>query len=462
MSKFRYTVVNPDNKSLQGTISAPDEKAARNELNELGFSILNMEEIPEEEAGSEQAEIPTFEFAATDKNDKRVVGTIQAADIYSAFKRLLTEYALTVEYIIDNNLPEAKKEKERRKGALDLYARYEEEKTLAKKKETTDEKDLREFEKKQAVLKQQIDFVLNKVKELLDEYEKLMKPETKEKIRQQVEKLLRIKNSTNLDYIRKTAEELLSFLQKEELFLHEEERVKEKTKLLVEAQGMMMQLKKGKSKTNINITEALRDWYKEHIKDREVPSRLDSFLGFFVGLLIGANAETPEMLEIKRKIESINSQLKEFILLYFQSPSPQFKLETKSSIKKLWHERKNLKKQLKAEKNKIKELRKQSKEKTASEVLMHEIYGFTSWLLTFYLIYYFVSIYAVSKDFGIQEVPYFFYIYKSAFLKYFLATLFLFHSALSIKINFFKRNEVASLVITPVFLLSAFLIYFNF
>ncbi len=462
MPKFRYTVVNPDNKSLQGTISAPDEKAARNELNELGFSILNMEEMPEEEANGDQAEIPTFEFAATDKNGKRVVGTIQAEGIYSAFKRLITEYALTVEYIIDNSLPEAKKEKERRKGALDLYARYEEEKTLAKKKETTDEKDLREFEKKQAVLKQQIEFVLNKVKELLNEYETIMKPETKEKIKEKVEKLLRIKNSTNLDYIRKTAEELLSFLQKEELFLHEEERVKEKTKMLVEAQGMMMQLKKGKSKTNINITETLRDWYKEHIKDVEVPSRLDSFLGFFVGILIGAHSETPEMLEIKRKIESINSQLKEFVILYFQSPSPEFKAETKSSIKKLWNERKKLKNELKAEKNKIKELRKQSKEKTATEVLMHEIYGFTGWLLTFYLIYYFTSIYAVSKDFGIQEVPYFFYIYKSAFLKYFLATLFLFHSALSIKIYFFKRNEVASLVITPVFLLSAFLIYFNF
>jgi len=461
MPKFRYTVINPDNKQLQGTISAPDESSARGELNELGFSIVSIDEIAEWEAAAE-AEIPTFEFASTDKNQKRVVGTIQAENDYAAFSRLITEYALEVEYVIDNNLPEAKKEKERKKGAFSLYDKYEEEQQANKAKESTDEKDLREFEKVQSVLKQQIEFVLSKVKEMLDLYEKDMKPETKDKIKKKVEKILRIKNSTNLDYIRKSTEELLTYLQKEEIFLHEEQRIKEKTKMLVEAQGMMMQLKKGKSKSSLSISDSLRQWYQEHITDNDNPSSIDKFAGTIIAALIGIHNETPEILEIKQEISTNNDRLKQFIIMYFQAPSPEFKAETKESIKNLWQTRKKLKKKLKAEMQKIKEQKIQSNEATGMEKLLSEIHSFTGWLLTFYLIYYFASIYAVSKDFGITEIPFFFYIYRSAFLKYFLATLFLFHSALSVKLNFFKRNEAATLIITPVFLVSACLIYFNF
>lgn len=462
MPKYKYTVINPDNKSLQGTIAAPDEASARKELNELGFSILTMEEIPETEAGAEgQAQVPTYEFAAQDKNAKRVVGTIQAEDAYSAFVRLITEYSLAVEYIIDNNLPEAKKEKERAKGASTFYSKYEE-LTQKNKKVTTDEKDLKEFEEKQALLKGQIQYLIDKVTSLLNQYEKIMKPESKVKIREYVEKILRIRNSTNLEYIRKEAEDLLTFLQKEEILLQEKERMMEKTKIVVEAQSIMMQLKKSKGQVNVNFSEELRKWYNQHIRENENPKPLDKFIGYFVGILIQADLETPLILELKRKIAAVNGQIKEFVMLYFQAPSPEYKTETKNSVKRLWQDRKKLKKELKEEIKKIRIAQREQGKETASDKILKEIYGFTGWLLAFYLIYYFASIYAVSKDFGLTEVPYFFYIYRSAFLKYFLATLFLFHGALSLKINLFKRSMAATFVIPPAFLIFALLIYFNF
>jgi len=278
MPRYRYTVINQENKQLQGTIGAPDEQSARLELNDLGFSIVELSEITEE-SGKTASEMPIFEFAALDKNQKHVVGTIQAEDPYKAFIRLISEYDFEVEYVIDNELPEKDKETERKKGAYDLYSKYQEENAV-KNKETSDEKDLKEFEKKQAVLKQQIDFVLAKVKSMLDDYEKDMLPETKEKIRRYVEKILRIKSSTNLDYIRKTAEEMLLFLQKEELFLHESGRNRDKTRLLVEAKSMMMQLKKGQSKTSVNLTDKIRQWHDEHITNVNEPSSLDKFLDF--------------------------------------------------------------------------------------------------------------------------------------------------------------------------------------
>lgn len=461
MPKFRYTVVNNSNQQLQGTISSPDEASARKELNELEFSIVSIQEIPEDEAGSE-SELPVFEFAGLDKNQKRVAGTIQAEDDYNAYKRLLEEYEFEIEYVIPHNLTDAQKEKARKKGAYQLHQKLEEELLGSQQKETADEKDLKEFEKKQAVLQQQIEFVLGKVKEMLDKYEQNMSPATKEKIRQQVDKILRIKNSTNLDYIRKTTEDLLEFIQKEEIFLHESEHMEDRTNMVVEAQSMMMELKRGKSKSNMSITDAMRQWREENIIQNENPPIYFRIFDGIVSPILGITTETQKMLDIKQKIQTVNAQLKHYVILYFQAPDPEFKNQARTGLKNLWQQRKKLKKELAAEKKRIKLERKSSEQLTPMEKLAHQLLSFTGWLLAFYLVYYFLSIYTTSKEIGEFAIPGVFYIYRSAFLKYFLATVFLLHSALSLKINFFKRNEVASLIITPVFFLSLIVIYLNF
>ena len=458
MPKYRYIVINQDNRQLQGTIGAPDVNSARQELNELGFSVIAIEETAPQ--GGEV--VPTFEFAAIDKNQKRVVGTIQSPDRYGAYKRLIYEYEFQVEYVIDNGLPEAQKDAERKKGAFDLQTKLEEETMLTRKKETNEEKDLKEFEQQQDVLKAQIEFVLSKVKNMLDLYEKDMKPETKQKLRQYVEKILRIRSSTNLDYVRKSAEELLEFLQKEELFLYEDTKTKERTKMVVEAKSMMMQLRRGKTKKGLSITDELRKWRMDNIVNNPAPSGLNKFLDIFVSFLIGANRETPEIIGIKKDIAVINDQIWQYISLYFQSPSPEFKHETKEGLKRLWAEKKRLKKLLHDTERKVVDTQRASGVITGLEKLTHEIVSFTGWLLTFYLIYYFISIYAVSKDLGTVEIPGMFYIFRSGFLKYFLTTLFLLHGAMSVKINFFRKSEAATLIIAPTFLLSSLLIYLNF
>lgn len=462
MPKYHYTVVNPSNQQLQGTIVSPDETSARKELNELGFSIVAIEEIPEGAEAAVEGELPLFEFAGLDKNQKRVAGTIQAEDEYAAYKRLVQEYEFEVEYVIQSNLSEAQKEKARKKGAYELHSRLEDELIGSQQKETSDEKDLREFEKKQEVLKQQIELVLKKVKAMLDNYEQEMKPETKEKIRKYVDKILRIKSSTNLDYVRKTTEELLEFLQKEELFLHEEAHMKERTGMVVEAKSMMMELKRGKAKKSMNLTEAMRQWREEHIVNHENPPLYNRIIDFFIRMMLGIQNENEEILNLKREIQTVNDQIKHYLILYFQAPSPQFKEQTKDGLKNLWQSRKKLKKKLKEAKKQLVKTRRASGEMTGMEKFAHEMLSFTGWLLAFYLVYYFASIYATSKDFGAAQIPGFFYIYRSAFLKYFMATLFLLHGALSLKIHFFRRNDIAGLIITPAFLISTLIIYLNF
>lgn len=462
MPKFRYTVVNPQNQQLQGSISSPDEASARAELGELGFSIVSMEMVDEGQEESTESELPVFEFAGIDKNQKRVAGTIQAETDYDAYKRLLQEYEFEIDYVIPNNLSEKQKEKARKKGAYELHARLEDETLAEQQHETADEKDLKEFTKKQEVLQQQIAFVLDKVKSMLDKYEQDMKPATKEKLRKQVDKILRIRNSTNLDYVRKSAEELLEFLQKEEIFLHEEAHMKDRTNMVVEAKSIMMELKRGKSKKNMDIFDALRQWRQENIVDHENPPIYNRIADFFVAFILGAHNENEEILRIKSDIRNVNKQLQHYFILYFQAPNPEFKEQAKEGLKGLWSQRKKLKKDLKAAQKQLREERKNSTELTPGEKVTHELLSITGWLLVIYLIYYFTSIYATSKDFGTGDIPGVFYIYKSAFLKYFMATLFLFYGALSVKITFFRRNDVASLVITPVFLVSLLIIYLNF
>lgn len=461
MPRYRYTVINEENKQLQGTIGAPDEAGARKELNDLGFSVLTFQEITEEETQTE-SEIPIFEFQGYDKNQKKVIGTIQGEDQYSAFKRLVTEYEFEVDYIIDNDLPEKDKQKERQKGALELYSKLEQENAANQQKETGDEKDLREFEQKQEVLKNQINFVLNKVNQMITQYETELKPEVKTTIKRQVEKILRIRNSTNLDYVRKTAEELLLFLQKEELFINEQQRSKERTQMIVESQSMMMQLRKGKSTKNSSISQLLREWYKTNITTNPSPNAFEKALGYIIQKALDLDNETEEIIELRKQLENVNSQLKQYIALYFKAPSPEFKMETREGIKKIWGERKRLIKAIKSAKKKVIAEKQTSGELSKSHGFSGEILAFTGWLLTFYLLYYFVSLYILTKDFGNFEIPYIFYIYKSAFLKYFLTTVFLLHAAISIKKNFFHRSNTATLVLTTVFIFSTLLVYLNF
>lgn len=463
MPKYQYNVINQENKALSGTISAPDEQSARAELNQLGFSVIGMVEIPETaEQAQEGPSMPVFEFAGIDKTLKRVVGTIQAEDRYNAFKRLVTEYAFEVEYLVDQNLPEAQKTEEKAKGVFELQNQMDEELQVLQKKVSGENQDMKEFEEKQEILKAQVDFVLKKVKEMLDLYENEMKRETKEQIRKYVDKILRIKSSTNLDYIRKTCEELLTFLQKEEIFLHEEARMKERTQMVLEAKSMMMQLHSTKGAANMSINELLRRWREKHIFKNERPSFFEKAADFFVGIMIGFMPENDEIKEIQRQIEIVNQQLRQYLVLYFQATTPEYKKEAKTSFFKLRIEKKKLKKELKEARKRLKSQYREVGGVMPFDNFTKELLSFTGWLLAFYLIYYFASIYLNTKELGTLNLPQTFTVYKTNFLKYFLTTLFLFHSAVSIKINFFRKSEVATLVITPVFLLTTAVIILNF
>jgi len=460
MKKFRYTIINKEDNQLQGTIGAPDEISAREELNNLGFSIIELRIVnKDEETQQKENQLDTFEFSAIDKAQKKIIGTIKAKNKYTAFKKLIKEYEFEVEYLYSQDLPEKDKEKEKKIGAYQLYNKYNDEEKLKLENKKNNQKDIEEFKQKQKNLLEQLNFVLEKVNKILNTYNDELKSNIKAEIKQKVEKILRIKNSTNLNYIKTSIEELLNFLQKEELFLNEEQRKKEKTQLKIEMQSLMNQVHKNRSRPTINITENLKNWQKTHITNNQTPSSLENFINSLIKIIL----PTPniELDNLKTELKQTNNQIKQYILLYIKAPSKEFKKETKSGLKKLWQKRKNILQKIKTKKQEIKNKQILSIQDTKTEKLIKEIISLTGWLLTFYLIYYFASLYITTKELGIKEIPYIFNIYNSAFLKYFLITIFLIQTTLSIKLTFFKRNKIANLMIIPIFLISILLITLN-
>lgn len=464
MIKYKYTVINQENKQLDGIISAIDENAARKELNDLGFAIISIQKTTEETFDNTNVnpetpqQIPVFEFSAIDKNNRRIIGTIQSQDRYSAFRRLIDEYAFKVEYIVDNNLDEASKEQAKMLGVLDLNDKLQEE-SLAKTEKTPEDTDLKEFEIKHAILNEQVNFVLERVKEIIETYGPQLKQETKEKIKYFVDKILRIRSSTNLEYIKQTAEELLTFLQKEELFINESQNFKEKTQILVEAKGMMLQLKKQKNDAEqSSLLSKYYAWKRKKFTDEKAASTTDRLIRAIAETIFSIPSDTPEALEAQQQLQELNNQLKRYAQLYFQAPSPEFKAETVYILKKLWNQRKAIK-------QKIKLLAQTQRQNDNSihpfQLLYEEFFSLSGWLLCFYLIYYFVSIYISTKNLTTDKVPFIFYIYNSSFLKYFLTTVFLLHIGISIKESFFKKNHIATAVIIPITLFALLVTYIN-
>ena len=467
MPKYSYLVVNQDNQQLNGTIGAPDEQSARHELNELGFSVVSMQEIKESEA-IQESQLPTFEFAAIDKNQKRVVGTIQSEDDFSAYKRLISEYAFEVEYIIDNGLAEEEKIKARKKGADYLQEKLEEEQNLNTKPVQENDKVNADFALKQQVLNDQIAFVLSKVKELLDTYEAILKPETKDQIRKFVDKLLRIKTSTNLDYIRKTAEELLQFIQQEEIFINEQEQQQEKAKVMLDMKSMMFSLKKTKNTAQPSITELVTAWYQKHVIENANPNFFEKILGSIFSASGLTKKEPDEVMALKSSISQTNEEILHLLQMYLQAKDTNFKNEAWNKMKLLRQNRKNLKLKLKNLQHDLKIIptKTTSAGPAKNSKLTQELLNFSGWLLAFYLIYYFIGIYASQKNFslilGNYQTPAYLMVYKTVFIKYFLSTIFLLHAALSLKQNFFKKSALASLLLLPGFILGSILIYLNF
>jgi len=464
MPKFRYIVVNKGNKQLSGAVDAPDSNAAREELQALGFSIVSLEQS-EEKAEEEQGIL--FEFAGIDAHNKNVAGTIRGDSRYEAFKRLMTEYELDIKYIVQGNMKEEDKEKEKKAGILELMKMYQEE--VKKMTNLFHEKKIknidRTFEKNKALVMRQVNYVLKKVNAALDAFGQNLNPQDKQTLVNFVNKILRLKNSTNLEYIKTECKNLLQFIQTAEINVTKKDQIEAKLDLYAETQDMISSIQKGKDFSAAeDLEDKLNRWRNDNILNKEKLTFDAKIKDFFVLQVLKIVHADPEIKAMNMELKRTNNQLKQFYTLYVKAPNASYKEGLSESLKKLKDKKKELSKKIHDYKIKLNRHLREKGALNNLEKILDILNGLTGWLVFFYLIFYFISDIITSKQiplFG-KNIPTVFYLFQTGSLKYILPIVFLLHIAVSMKLNLFRKNIISDFFIFPLLFIGSLLIVFNF
>ncbi|MBU1445874.1 hypothetical protein KKD70_01265 [Patescibacteria group bacterium] len=463
MPKFSYIVVNKEDQQLDGVVEAPDAKTAREDLKELGFSVVSLEEKTE----NLNEDGVAFEFNGLDKHNRNVTGTIKSENKYDAFKRLVSEYELDIAYLVESNLNEPEKTEKKKKGVGDLLKKYQEDSgSLAAIPKTKNSiQNDPNFKEKRALVERQVTYVLNKVKDIITKSGDKLNPQDKQTIKSFVNKILRIKNSTNLDYIKNTCKSLLEFLQNVEWLSHGKAQIDEKFSLYTDTQQMIDNIQHGK---DFGVHEDLEDkimrWRSENIKENQKFSFADKIKDAYYSILISIIHEEKDVRTIKQEISQISRELSQYRKMYLTTSDKTYREGASKSIKKL-HERKNkLKTKLREIKDQNKQFHQAKGGFTSFEKTIALIKGLSGWLLFFYLSYYFVANYVITKQipFIKGEIPSIFYIFQTGTIKYLLPTVFLLHLVTSIKLTFYRSSILYSALMFPLFTIGTLLIIFNF
>ncbi|MFA4814943.1 MAG: hypothetical protein WC924_02080 [Candidatus Gracilibacteria bacterium] len=443
MAQFQYTAVNSGGRKLSGLIGAASEEEARKQLNTFGISLLAIQKTAEtveksvtQEAGTTAA-LPKFEFEAFDKAGKKVIGTIPASSRYKAFKRLMDEYQFEVSYVATVGASEEERAKAKTEDLSVLKAEYEVQNKVTDRGVIEEQKISAEFEGQRKLLLQKVDFILEKIKGILVAYQGELKPESQKLIQNTIDKLLRIKSSTNLDYIQTVSEELLKKVQDQELFLHKEKMQNQRDHLKLEAQKLMATLHSKPVATS--VTQNIEDIQgKLNESGNRLFKGLAAWLTYFL--------PTPEEKALKGKISTVNRDIWTYRKIAWTAPAGA-KEEARQSLQSLIEERNRLKQELRVM---ILDRRNQGKEDSAEPLITEEVNHFLSWLLAFYLVAYFFSHYVSAKVFpGGNPLPGDFNLLSSVTLRHLLLSVFLWHVLLSFRVEYLRYKNWANLVVIP-------------
>lgn len=456
MAQFQYTAVNNSGKKLNGVIGASTEEDARKQLSTFGISLLAIQKMLESsqttvtnEPGTSQ-ELARFEFEAYDKSGKKILGTIPASNRYKAFKRLMDEYHFEVSFVVPAGSSPEEKLKAKQEDLSILKAEYDSQLQKKDSGQKEEEKISAEFEEKRKILLFKVDFILNKIRSLLSEFVDELSPDSKKIIQSYIDKLLRIKSSTNLDYIESTSEELLKKVQDQELFLHKERMGQAKDHLRLEAQKLMADLhsKPGQSLDLIGNVDSLQSKFST--------SANPLLQGF--SMWLKRFLPTPEEKAIREKISTVSGQIWTYRKIVWSAPASA-KEEAKASLEALKTEKKRLEQELKALNQNLKH-----GEDTPSQeepLVTEEVNSFLGWLLGFYMVAYFLSYYSVSKILPWDSLlPANFNLLSSPLLRHILISLFFWYVLLSLRIEYLRYTRFATLwILPPGIVISAILVF---
>jgi hypothetical protein len=449
MATFHYIALSAEHKELSGVIEAPDDQLARKKLNDLGLSVVSLNKAEFTPKTEDIKDKITFEFEGIDKNGKHVTGTIVAINPILAYGRLTDEYQLSVLALFKASLAPGDKEEARKLGVASVKQEYEKTLGSAGKKQLKKEGDviaLRQLERKELIVK--VDATVLRIGKFLEEFGNELKNEEKEVIQSYVNQLIRIKDSTNLEHIKTTCERMLSHIQKQELFLHEEMRTRESAQLKIESQQMLDRLKQTGLKQEIDLSKTALSW-----KEKPFLKSIASMIFYFT------HDDNPEILSIHNKIKELNHYIWLYIKMSILGKTKQLKLESWQNVRNLWEEKGRLKLQINAILAAEKEL---TLDVAPKSFVWEQIGSALGWILSFYLFSYVVAYPFTIKKFNLPiSIPSSFYFYHSSLIKGVMLFLFISYCTITIRNYWLKRHQWAVFALYPAALFVFLLIAIN-
>ncbi len=456
--RYHYVALSQDSRELGGVIEARDETEARAKLNALSMSVISLNEIAENtelvaqknEGGTASVETPVFEFEAFDKNNKKVKGTIAASDSTKAFSRLFEEYKLSVYYLALTTLDAQSKKQQREKGITDIQSKYEEEKKAAQALQSTTVRNQEDTANKAAqssnnqpqpvapnpeavkekeALLHTVNNTIAKINEFLAQYGQQIKQEERDIITGYTNQLLRIKDSSNLDHIRATCEKMLQHIQRQELFVNEQEKVKESAKLKLETNRLLDEL---------NVSNLSKSIYINDIVETIKSNPLTSFLGKLLTRII--IPLTPEMRAKKNEISTLEMHLKTYYKTLFFGSTKNLKNEAWEAIKTLRAQRKRIELELQVLKDE--QTRIAQAERIQSADITSAWGTLSGFLLSFYLIAYMGTYFFSIKQTTLNLSASFFF-YSTTWVKG-VTVLFFIYYAIGAFFRLYERYNTAT------------------
>lgn len=242
MTKFQYTAINQQGKSLNGIIESDSPENARKKLSTLKLTIVDLQQLPD--SFNEEANFSKYKFQGTNKEGKTVKGTISSSNLVNAFKKLIDEYELQVEKIASINAsPE-----EFDFSASKIPQLYETTQKL--NKNIASDSSINEFNKEQEKAKFQkiVEEIINLIRTILSNYSHKLKPDAIQFLQKYEIHLNKIKFSDNVENISNSALKVLEQLQNSENFLHITESLEDEMSLQTNYSILAKKIKKFQNK----------------------------------------------------------------------------------------------------------------------------------------------------------------------------------------------------------------------
>ncbi len=416
MTKFQYTAISPQGKSLNGIIEADTTENARNKLYQLKLTVVSLDQVMNED--NNQKDYLKYKFEALDKDNKKVIGTIASTNLLNAFDKLSKEYNLEVQKLASTNATQTEFEASKEK-----ITSFKAQLTSLQKNKDTDTSSTEFHETKQKEEFQKIiEEIIATIKKINVKFSSQLKPEAIDFLNKYEIHLNKIKYSENTENIIQAALKVLNHIQTSEMFLNNSENYEEQLDLQLDI---------------LRLNKILNSHSTQH---NELLQTLSSTLAKF-GLKMNIN--------LKKKFNKLTG----YIEIVFKTKSNKIRQEAITHFFKGLVQKFTTNPQTKS----INIFSEKSFQASKTE---QEILNLSTWLLAAFLSLYFICIF-ITEKIAKFELNKLFFIYNTNFLIYIIIGTILTHSAVKINILLKTKKFQNNNFIYPVFFLLYIMILIN-